>query len=239
MTALPIEPRPTQAAELMETPYREGAIGIWVGSAMLAGLLAAGALVPWLSSYPANELVARPLQAPSLEHYFGTDQLGRDVFTRVFSAVYRDLGVAFAGVALPLFVGTLVGVLLANVRHALLAFMMNTLVEAINALPLLVLAIALIAVFGPGLTSIILILGLTNWARYARIAQTRALIVKQQGYLEAVRLLALFQTTHLLAPFSAQRLVRSHRLWPQRLHPGDHAGRRPVVSFARCLPAYS
>ena len=46
MTALPIEPRPTQAAELMETPYREGAIGIWVGSAMLAGLLAAGALVP-------------------------------------------------------------------------------------------------------------------------------------------------------------------------------------------------
>lgn len=189
MTALPVETRPTQAAENVEMPYREGAIGIWVGSAMLAGLLVAGALVPWLSSYPPNELVARPLQAPSLEHYFGTDQLGRDVFTRVFSAVYRDLGVAFAGVALPLFIGTIVGILLANIRNALLAFVMNTLVEAINALPLLVLAIALIAVFGPGLTSIILILGLTNWARYARITQTRALIVKQQGYLEAVRLL--------------------------------------------------
>jgi peptide/nickel transport system permease protein len=180
---------PTASTASGEKPHFEGALGIWVGASMLLAMLAAGALVPWLGSYHPNELVARPLQAPSLTHLFGTDQLGRDVFTRVLSAVYRDLGVAFAGVAIPLIIGTVVGVVLSTLRSTLVIATANTLIEAINALPLLVLAIALIALFGPGLKSIVVILAMTNWARYARIAQTRATVVKQQGYIEAVYLL--------------------------------------------------
>jgi peptide/nickel transport system permease protein len=78
---------------------------------------------------------------------------------------------------------------LSTLRSTLVIATANTLIEAINALPLLVLAIALIALFGPGLKSIVVILAMTNWARYARIAQTRATVVKQQGYIEAVHLL--------------------------------------------------
>lgn len=181
--------------------YREGRIGIWVGALMLLAMLLAGALVPALSEFHPNELVARPLLPPSATHYFGTDQLGRDVFVRVFAAVYRDLGVAFLGVAIPLVVGTLVGIVLSTLRNGFVVNAINTLIEAINALPLLVLAIALIAILGPGLTSIVIILALTNWARYARIAQTRAAVVKQQSFMEAVQLLGYSRTRIYLRHF--------------------------------------
>lgn len=181
--------------------HREGSIGIWVGASMLLAMVAAGALVPALSAFHPNELVARPFTPPSATHLFGTDQLGRDVFVRTFAAVYRDLGVAFLGVAIPLVVGTLVGIALSTLRNGFVVAAINTLIEAINALPLLVLAIALIAILGPGLTSIVIILALTNWARYARIAQTRAAVVKQQGFMEAVRLLGYSRTRIYLRHF--------------------------------------
>ena len=100
-------------------PYREGRIGIAVGTTMLVAMLAAGLLVPLLSQYHPNELIAIPFQPPSSEFFFGTDQLGRDVFTRVFSAVYRDLGVAFLGVSIPLVTGTAIGILLSISRSKL------------------------------------------------------------------------------------------------------------------------
>ena len=165
----------------------EGRIGIRVGSAMLLAMLLAGLLVPWLSPHHPNELIARPFLPPSLEYLFGTDQLGRDVFTRVFSAVYRDLGVAFLGVAIPLVTGTVVGVLLGISSNRALVAIVTSVIDAINALPLLVIAIALIALFGPGLKSIVIVLAMTNWARYARIARIRAILVNQQGYIEAAR----------------------------------------------------
>ena len=169
-------------------PYQGGRIGIAVGTAMLVAMLAAGISVPLLSPYHPNELIARPFGPPSAEFFFGTDQLGRDVFTRVFSAVYRDLGVAFLGVSIPLVIGTVVGVLLSISRSRMVVSIVSSLIDAINALPLLVLAIALIALFGPGLRSIVIVLAMTNWARYARVARTRATLVSRQGYIEAARL---------------------------------------------------
>ena len=169
--------------------HPEGRTGIVVGTAMLIAMLAAGLLVPLFSKYPPNELIAIPFQPPSATYLFGTDQLGRDVFTRDFSAVYRDLGVAFLGVSLSLIIGTVVGILLSIARNRLIVAITGSLIDAINALPLLVLAIALIALFGPGLSSVLIVLAMTNWARYARIARTRAMIVSQLGYIEATRLL--------------------------------------------------
>ena len=100
---------------------------------LLGVMLLGGILVPMLSSYHPNELVARPFGPPSATHLFGTDQLGRDVFTRVFAAVYRDLGVAFAGVVVPLVIGTTVGVVLSTLRNPLVLALAITLIEAINA----------------------------------------------------------------------------------------------------------
>jgi len=168
---------------------KDGTIGLVVGLAMLGALLLAGLLVPLLSPYATDESIDIPFLPPSGTFWFGTDGLGRDVFVRVFSAVYLDLGVALLGVLIPFAIGTIIGIGLAVSRSKTLNGVVGSLIDGINAFPLLVLAIALIALLGPGLQSVIVALSVTNWARYARLARTRALVVKQQGYIEAAQTL--------------------------------------------------
>lgn len=168
---------------------KEGTIGLILGLVMLIAMLIAGFILPLVSPYGSDELVALPFLPPSPEYLFGTDQLGRDVFTRVFAAVYLDLGVAFLGVAIPLTIGTIIGIGLGVSSNRALNGFVGSLIDGINAFPLLVLAIALIAILGPGLGTVIVALALTNWARYARISRTKAVVVKQQAYIEAAQTL--------------------------------------------------
>jgi peptide/nickel transport system permease protein len=168
---------------------REGSFGLYIGFSMILALIIAGGVVPWLSKYDPNAPSATPLSHPSQLHFFGTDLLGRDVFTRVFAAVFIDLGTAIIGVAIPLVVGTIIGTLLGISRNKKINSVVGSVIDGINAFPFLIFVIALIAFIGPGIPSIILALSLVNWARYARIARTRAVVVNQQGYVEAARIL--------------------------------------------------
>lgn len=177
-------PTPKKARRL-----KDGTIGLVVGVVMLMILLLLGILVPLLSPFPTDTSVDLPFLPPSGTYIFGTDGLGRDVFVRVFSAVYLDLGVALLGVLIPFAIGTIVGIGLAVTRSKTLNAVVSSIIDGINAFPLLVLAIALIALLGPGLQSVVIALSLTNWARYARLARTRAMVVKQQGYIEAAQTL--------------------------------------------------
>jgi peptide/nickel transport system permease protein len=175
-------PKAKQARRL-----KDGTIGMIVGGAMLAILLLMGILVPLLSPYESDQSVDMPFMPPSSTFLFGSDGLGRDVFLRVFSSVYLDLGVAFLGVIIPFTLGTIIGIGLAMSRSKKLNAVVGSVIDGINAFPLLVLAIALIAILGPGLQSVVIALSLTNWARYARLSRTRAQVVKQQGYIEAAQ----------------------------------------------------
>ena len=168
---------------------KDGTIGMIVGGAMLGILLLMGILVPLLSPYESDQSVDMPFMPPSSTFLFGSDGLGRDVFLRVFSSVYLDLGVAFLGVIIPFTLGTIIGIGLAMSRSKKLNAVVGSVIDGINAFPLLVLAIALIAILGPGLQSVVIALSLTNWARYARLSRTRAQVVKQQGYIEAAQTL--------------------------------------------------
>jgi peptide/nickel transport system permease protein len=167
----------------------EGTFAIIIGAGMMGALLLAGLLIPWFGKYDANEISAEQLMSPSRDHFFGTDMLGRDVFARVFDAVFIDIGTAFAGVLIPLAVGTVIGTLLGISRNRKVNSFVGSLIDGINAFPFLIFVIALVAFLGAGLGSIILALSLVNWARYARIARTRAVVVNQQGYVEAARTL--------------------------------------------------
>lgn len=155
----------------------------------MGAILLAGLLIPWFGKYDANEISSDQLLSPRSTHYFGTDMLGRDVFARVFDAVFIDIGTAFAGVLIPLGVGTIVGTLLGISRNRRVNSFIGSLIDGINAFPFLIFVIALVSFLGAGLGSIILALSLVNWARYARIARTRAVVVNQQGYVEAARTL--------------------------------------------------
>lgn len=167
----------------------EGMFGIYIGAGMLGALLLAGLLIPRFGKYDANEIGADQLLPPSGDHFFGTDLLGRDIFARVFDAVFIDLGTAFIGVLIPLTVGTVIGTLLGISRNRRVNSFIGSLIDGINAFPFLIFVIALVAFLGAGLGSIIIALSLVNWARYARIARTRAVVVNQQGYVEAARTL--------------------------------------------------
>jgi peptide/nickel transport system permease protein len=168
---------------------REGSFGLYAGFSMILLLILAGAIIPRLSGHDPNAPGSHPLSPPSHLNYFGTDLLGRDVFTRVFAAVFIDLGTAIVGVAIPLVVGTIIGTLLGISKSKKMTAVIGSLIDGINAFPFLIFVIALIAFIGPGIPSIILALSLVNWARYARIARTRAVVVNQQEYVEAARIL--------------------------------------------------
>lgn len=176
---------------------RGGTLGLSVGISMMVLLLVMGILVPLLSPYGRDDFVGMPYTPPSSEYFFGTDQLGRDIFTRVFSSVYLDLGVAFLGVFIPFMIGSIIGILYGLSRNKAVNNVVGTVIDAINAFPLLVLAIALAALLGPGLSTVILALSVTNWARYARIARTRTQVVGQQGYIEATQVLGYSKTRRL------------------------------------------
>jgi len=103
--------------------------------------------------------------------------------------VPADIGVAFLGVTIPLIIGTTVGILLGISKNKYVVSIVSSLIDGINAFPLLIIAIALVTFLGPGLFNVVIILTLMSWARYARIARTKAVIVLQQNYIEATQLM--------------------------------------------------
>ena len=168
---------------------RPGGFGILMGMSMFGLIVLAGVLYPIFGAHKSDEFVGDTFQAPSWKHPFGLDQLGRDVLSRTLTAVPSDIGVAFLGVTIPLAIGTIIGILLAFVKNRAFVTITSSIIDGINAFPLLIIAIALLTVLGPGLVNVVIILTIMNWARYARIARTRAVVVMQQNYIEAARLL--------------------------------------------------
>jgi peptide/nickel transport system permease protein len=177
-----------------------GSVGIFTGTIMFIMLVVGGLIIPNFGPYKANAFVGEPFVNLSVKHPFGLDQLGRDVMTRTFAGVQIDLGIAFLGVSIPFIIGTIVGILLGLAKNRYLISLVGSIIDGVNAFPLLVLAVAMISFFGTGLQSVIIILAITNWARYARIARTRAVVVIQQNYIEAAKTLG----------YSRWRTVRKH-----------------------------
>jgi peptide/nickel transport system permease protein len=174
---------------------------LW-GLAILLLVLLLGALVPVLSPHDPSSGTALPLDGPSLAHPFGTDNLGRDVFTRTFAAARIDLALALAGVSVPLLVGTLIGAVIGTTRQPVVSAAWTVAIEGINAFPFIVLVIAIISVVGSGVQGVLIALALTNWARYARIARARALQLREADFIHATEVLG----------YSRARVLRNHVL---------------------------
>ena len=190
----------TRRQRIKEWMALPGGFGIITGISMFLAISIMGVVYPLVSPYASDELASEAFLSPSLKHQFGTDQLGRDVMTRVFAAVPADIGIAFLGVSIPLVIGTIVGILLGLAKNRYFLSLVSSLIDGINSFPLLIIAIAMISFLGPGLFNVVIILTLMNWARYARIARTRAVVVLQQNYIEAARLLG----------YSRRRIIFKH-----------------------------
>ena len=142
------------------------------------------AIVPYS---PLASDTAQALTAPSLAHWFGTDQLGRDIFSRVVVATRLDLGMAIVAVALAFSGGTLLG-LTAGYCGGWPDRIIGRAVDTIMAFPLFVLAMGIVAALGNSVANIVYATAIINLPIYARLTRAEANIRRNAGFIEAARL---------------------------------------------------
>lgn len=128
------------------------------------------------------------LKPPSLQHLFGTDNFGRDVFARVVWGARVDLEIALGATLIPVLLGTVIGALV-GYYGGWLDLVFGRIVDVVVAFPFLVLVIAIIAVLGPGLVNMYIAISAVGWVSYARLVRSEVLIQKQMEYAAAGRVL--------------------------------------------------
>jgi peptide/nickel transport system permease protein len=151
-------------------------------------IVIAAVLGPYLVPYdPLASNTTMALKPPSRAHWFGTDQLGRDVFSRVVSATRLDFIIAVFSVALVFMMGGLAGVA-AGFFGGWTDRVVSRIADTIMAFPLFVLAMGIVAALGNTVQNIILATAIVNFPLYARIARTEANVRREAGFVQAARL---------------------------------------------------
>ena len=159
-----------------------------VGIALLLGFTTAALLAPWLAPSDPNVLdLGHRLSAPSLGHLFGTDELGRDILSRILFGTRISLLVAVAVVGLSLLIGGIIGAIAGFYGGAADMILNVYVTNAFLALPGILLAIAFVAFLGRGLGNVVLALAISGWVNYARLMRAQVLAVKEREFVEAAR----------------------------------------------------
>ncbi len=170
-----------------------------VGFAIACLLILVALLAPWISpADPAAQNLAIRLQSPSSSHWMGTDELGRDILSRIFYGARISLFVAICVVLGCGLTGLALG-MLAGYHGGVFDRIVNLLlINAFLSFPGVLLAIAFAAFFGPGIGKVILALIITGWAGYARLARAQVLKVKELEFVLAARSLGASSSRILL-----------------------------------------
>jgi peptide/nickel transport system permease protein len=178
---------------------------------ILGAILATAALAPWVAPYaPLKMDIVNRLKPPSAAHWFGADEFGRDVLTRVIYGARVSLGVGLMVVVLASVLGGVMGLLAGYVRRLDTPLMRFT--DALMAFPDILLAIALLAGLGPSLFNVVLALGIVYTPRVARIVRGATLVLRELQFVEAaealgasdVRIMAVHLLPNLISPLIVQ-----------------------------------
>jgi peptide/nickel transport system permease protein len=157
------------------------------GGVIVLGLLLCALLAPWIATHPYDQTnVRNRLKPPSSQFYFGTDNLGRDIFSRIVYGARVSVTVGFGAVSIGICLATIIGVGSGYVGGKA-DVLVQRLVDAQMAIPGLLLLLNIMAVLGPGLLNIILALGVVSAAGSSRIIRSAALSVKENQFVEAAR----------------------------------------------------
>ena len=184
-----VEPTPHQSGHLEHIVYVLKANPVTLFAfAMLAMLIVSAVLGPYIVPYdPLQTNAANALQPPSWDHLFGTDNVGRDVFSRVIVATRLDLTISIAAVALSFVVGSILGGI-AGYWGGWIDSVLNRFLDTIMAFPLFVLAMGIVAALGNTIENIIYATAIINMPFYARLVRAEVNIRRNTGFVRAAKL---------------------------------------------------
>jgi len=181
-------------------------------AALVFGLIViAAVLSPWLAPFSVSQLsIMNRLKVPDGIHLLGTDELGRDVLSRLLVAGKTSLGVGLTVVALTAVAGVLIGILAGYFRKLDSPF--SRFIDAMMAFPDILLAIALVAALGPSTTTVIIALTIVYTPRLARVIRASTLVIRELPYIEAAKALGvptpLILWRHILRNLASPLLVQ-------------------------------
>jgi peptide/nickel transport system permease protein len=161
---------------------------VTVVSAVVLGIVVFVAVAAnWITPFGINKVdVPNALRSPSGDHWFGTDDLGRDVLSRVLVATQASMRVAVVSVAFAVVVGVTVGIV-AGYRGGWVDAVFMRAVDVMFAFPVLLLALAVVAILGPGTTTTILAIGIVYTPIFARVARASTLGVRVEPFVQISR----------------------------------------------------
>lgn len=184
---------------------------LMTGTVLVALVSLAALLAPWIASHDPYALEAmNRLKAPSAEHIFGTDNFGRDVFSRVLYGMRVSLLVGAAVTLIAGLIGLVVGLL--SAYYVLCDHILMRICDGLYAFPSILLAISIVAIMGPRTSNVIIALSIVYIPSIARIVRSAALVIKEKTYIEGlraqgagpVRIIALHILPNVLSPLIIQ-----------------------------------
>jgi peptide/nickel transport system permease protein len=196
MSAIPVLTGPEIERDVRASFVRRRANALWgislqakIGAGILAILALAAIFAPLIAPDSPTYLdFGNKFAGPSAAHLFGTDSVGRDVFSRTLYALRRDLAIVVLVTYVPLPIGVVVGAL-AGYYGGWLDAIISRLGDVMIAFPFLILVIAIIAIVGPGVEGVLIGVPIVAWALYSRLARSEMLVMREQPFMLAAKAL--------------------------------------------------
>ena len=188
-----------------------------ISAAVLAAVIVISVAAQWIAPYGVNDIdVPQALRPPSGAHWFGTDELGRDVLSRVMVAVQASMKVAVVSVTFAAVIGVTVGVIagyLAGRQGGWVDTVLMRIVDVMFAFPVLLLALAIVAVLGPGIGTTMLAIGVVYTPIFARVARASTLSVRVEPFVSVSYTMGTgpryILTRHILPNISGPLIVQT------------------------------
>jgi peptide/nickel transport system permease protein len=203
--------RPSAAGRLLRRLRRQP-LPVRIGGVLVGILVLAAVFAPLIAPYGQNDLdFNAQLQGPSLAHPMGTDDTGRDVFSRTLYGLRIDLAVVLFITYVPLPIGVLMGAI-AGYFGGKVDLVISRIIDITIAFPFIVLVIAIVAIVGPGLTGIMIGVPIVAWALYARLARSEMLVLREQPFMLATTALGYTRRRAILR-HAVPNLMRSSLIY--------------------------
>jgi peptide/nickel transport system permease protein len=204
------------AEEELTPPWKEAWLAFYKNRLALAGLgivvlfIFIAIIAPWIAPYSYKEqILTERMQPPSSKHWFGTDDFGRDIFTRILYGARISLWVGFFSVLGSVVIGTLLGIV-AGYYGRWVDSRISRIFDIMLAFPSILLAIAVVSILGPSLQNALIAIAVINIPNFGRLVRSRVLSVKQEEFIMAARAVGMKDTRilfHHILPNSISPVI--------------------------------